>query len=329
MITPGWAPARHLWDGQVTIPLRMRPTGRSLVVGLLSEEQEFQRMQAADAVRAAREAGFGVQVLYAEGNAVLQIQQLYRVIHLPEAQRPHAIVVETVVGEGLERVARAATAAGIGWVLLNHHVPYLAPLRRDHPAVPVFSVSTDQEEAGRIQARQLLRLVPGRQGTVLYLQGPADTAPARLRLQGAREALAGTAIELRVLGALWTEASGEDAVKGWLRLKTSEGSRPEAVASQNDAMAVGARRAWDTSGRPDLAGVPFTGCDGLTDGGQQLVRSGRLAATIVVPSNTGVAISALAKAGAGVPPPPEILLKPVSYPPEAQIAAPSAHPARP
>jgi len=51
----------------------------------------------------------------AEGNAVVQIHQLSACVHAPGERRPAAIVVETVVGEGLERVARNAVKAGIGW----------------------------------------------------------------------------------------------------------------------------------------------------------------------------------------------------------------------
>ena len=61
--------------------------------------------------------------LFADNNAVQQIHQLFRHVHAPEGERPAAIVVETVTGEGLERVARNAVAAGIGWVLLNRQVP--------------------------------------------------------------------------------------------------------------------------------------------------------------------------------------------------------------
>jgi len=74
-------------------------------------------MQAADAKLAAERAGLELEVLYADNNAILQIQQLFHHVHAPEAERPAAIIVETVVGEGLERVARNAARAGICWVL--------------------------------------------------------------------------------------------------------------------------------------------------------------------------------------------------------------------
>jgi len=293
-----------------------------VVVGLLAEDQEFQRMQAEDARTAAAHAGFEAQILFAENSAILQIQQLYKVIHVPEAQRPKAIIVETVVGEGLERVALAAARAGIGWVLINRKVGYIEAMRREYPSLPIATVGTDQVEIGRIQARQFQALIPSARGLVLYVQGPTDTSAAQERLQGAREALAGIRIDLKVVDGLWTEASGEQAILRWLRLKSSEELRPDLVGCQNDAMAVGARRALEGwKARPELAKVPLTGCDGLPEGGQRLVSMGQLAATVVTPSNTGPAIELVARAlRTGQAPATETLLKPVSYPAEGELA---------
>jgi ribose transport system substrate-binding protein len=295
--------------------------GSRLVLALLSEQQEFQRQQAQDALRTAAANGFALQVVYADNSAILQIQQLYKAIHAPPADRPYAIVVETVVGEGLERVARAATAAGIGWVLINRSVGYVDELRGSHPGVPIFEVGTDQEEVGRIQARQFRVLIPSGKGMVLYIQGPADTHAASGRLKGAREGLEGTGIELRVLDGIWTEASGEQAIVAWLRLKTSEGVSPDVIGCQNDSMAVGARRAIESSiRRQELARVPLTGCDGLPEGGQRLVSMRQLAATVVIPSNTGPAIERLARARkTGEEAPPRLVLTPRSFPPEGEI----------
>jgi ABC-type sugar transport system substrate-binding protein len=292
-----------------------------LVVALLAEDQEFQRMQADDARTASAHAGFDVEILFAENSAILQIQQLYKAIHAPEEQRPKAIIVETVVGEGLGRVASAAARAGVGWVLINRKVPYLEGLRREHPSLPIAALGTDQVEVGRIQARQFHALIPSGQGLVLYLQGPADTSAAQERLQGARDGLAGTRIDLKVLDGQWTEASGEQAVQRWLRLKSSEELRPDVVGCQNDAMALGARKAFEAwKARPELARLPLTGCDGLPDGGQRLVNMGQLAATVIAPSNTGPAVEAVARAlKTRQPIPAEVLLKPSSYPNEAEL----------
>jgi ABC-type sugar transport system substrate-binding protein len=293
-----------------------------VVVALLAQDQEYQQMQADDARAAAARHGMSLDVLFADNSAILQIQQLYKVVHRPAGERPAAILVETVVGEGLERVARAAVQAGIGWVLINRRVPYLEGLRRAHPELPVAAVSTDQVEVGRLQARQFRTLLGSDHGLVLYVQGPSDTSAAQERLRGAQEELERTRIEMRILDGDWTEASGQRALERWLRLKTSEGVRPGVVGCQNDAMAVGARKAVEAfKARPELAAVPFTGCDGLPQGGQRLVDLRRLAATVVTPSNTGPALDLVATTlKGGRMPAPELLLKPRSYPDEQELS---------
>lgn len=291
-------------------------------MSLLAEDQDFQRLQADDARATAARTGLSAEVVFAEQSAIVQIQQLYRAIHRPAEERPAAIVVETVVGEGLERVARAATQAGIGWILINRRVGYLEELRRAHPALPISTVGTDQLEVGRLQARQFRALLTEPSGIVLYVQGPPDTSVARERHQGAVGGLAGTGIELRVLDGDWSEASGQHAVDRWLRLKTSESVHPSVVGGQNDAMATGAARALEAwTARPELARLPRTGCDGLEHGGRRLVDTRQLAATIVTPSNTGPAVELLARMlKHRQPAPPELRLTPTSYPPLDELA---------
>jgi ABC-type sugar transport system substrate-binding protein len=289
-------------------------TRHRFVVSLLDEAQEFQRFQAADARAAAGRLNLDVEILYAENNAILQIQQLFKVIHGPKAGRPDAILVETVSGDGLERVARAATCAGIGWVLINRTVGYLDALRREQPGVPIGTISTDQIEIGRIQGMQFGVLLPDG-GRVLYVQGPQDTSAARDRLEGTRQALP-EGIDLKVVEGRWTEASGREAVERWCRLKHNDAEMPDVIGCQNDMMAAGARAA--IAARASEAGSRwcfFTGVDGLREGGERLVRAGQLAATVVVPSNTGPALYALTQALTSRQPfPAETLLAPASYP---------------
>ena len=72
--------------------------------------------------------------------------------------------------------------------------------------------------------------------------------------------------------------------------------------------------------RPDWARVPFTGCDGLPEGGQRLVNVKQLAATIIAPSNSGPAIDLVARwLKTKEQPPPQVVLNPTSYPPEADL----------
>ena len=288
-----------------------------VVVGLLNAEQEFQQLQATDARDTAARLGLEAEVVFADGHAVVQIQQLFKHIHAPEGERPAAIVVEVATAEGLERVARNAVQAGIGWILVNTRVAYVDGLRAAHPGLPIAMLGTDQKEVGRIQGRQCRRLLPGG-GRVLCVQGPADSTVSADRLAGLKEA-SGRSFEVRGLNGDWTEASGAKAVASWLRLKTAEAFTPDIVVSQNDSMAVGARKALRDH-RPEWASLPFLGCDGLPNGGQRMVAQGELAATVITPSNTGPAIEIVARwLRTQQTPSHEILLPPRSHPPEDQI----------
>jgi ABC-type sugar transport system substrate-binding protein len=288
-----------------------------VAVALLNSEQEFQQLQAKDARETAARLGLAADVSFAEGHAVVQIQQLFKHIHAPEGERPAAIVVEPATGEGLARVARNAVNAGIGWILVNARVGYVEELRRAFPGLAIAMLGTDQREVGRIQGRQVRALRPGA-GHVLCVQGPSDSTATQDRLEGLRESLGG-GYEVRGLNGDWTEASGEKAVAVWLRLKTAESFYPHVVACQNDSMAAGARKGL-LKHRPDWARLPFLGCDGLPEGGQRMVARGDLAATVVTPSNTGPALELVARwLRTKEVPPREVLLAPRSHPAEDRL----------
>jgi ABC-type sugar transport system substrate-binding protein len=288
-----------------------------VMVSLLSEEQEFQVMQAADAREAGARLGFEVQVVFAGGHAVLQSQQLLKAVHAPQGERPAAILVEPTVGEAFERIARNATRAGVGWFLVNLRAGYIDQLRTAHPALPVAMIGTDQVEIGRIQGRQCRALLPDG-GRVLSVRGPEDSTVTYQRAEGLTEVL-GEGFELRVLNGNWTAASGDKAVMSWLRLKATEPFQPDVVAAQNDLMALGVRRAF-TVNRPDWADIPYLGSDGLPAGGQKRVNDGEFAGTIIAPSNTGPALEWVARwLESGELPPREVIMTPTSYPPVAEL----------
>jgi ribose transport system substrate-binding protein len=303
-----------------------------VVVALLREDQEFQVMQAADAEKAAARLDLQVEVFFAEGNPVVQIQQLFRFIHARD-ERPLALIVESTTAEGLERVARNATKAGIGWLLVNTEVGYMEELRLQYPELPICAIGGDQKEVGRIQGRQVRRLLP-RGGSVLCVEGPADSTVTVGRAAGLRETLGPADYQVKAVNGDWTENGGARAMMSWLRLKSVELSRPDIVVGQNDVMALGARRVVEKQ-RREWSRVPFLGCDGLPEGGQQHVAAGRLAATVVIPSNTGPALDLIANwSQKREPLAPAILLKPSSFPPEARLgpqprAGEAAHPASP
>jgi ribose transport system substrate-binding protein len=211
-------------------------------------------------------------------------------------------------------VAKAAVAAGIGWGIINSDPHYIGDLRRSG-AVPAFSVSTDQLEVGKIQGKQLTALVPD--GNVLYIEGPFSSTATQLRTKGMLSTKP-AAVELKMLKGDWTERSAHNAVKSWLSLGSSRQLQIRAVICQNDAMAMGARKAFidlTEKDREQWLSIPFTGCDGVTKTGQEWVRRGLLKSTIVTAPAAGTALEILSKAAhSGTMPPDRTLIPPRSFP---------------
>jgi len=188
----------------------------SVVVALITSDNDYQAEQAAAATEAAARLGVKIQILYADNDAVNQTQQLVKIIH-NSAQRPDAIIVEPV-GTEMIQVAKAAVAAGIGWGILNRESEHISELRRSRNA-PVFAVTTDQIEVGRIQARQFAALI--KQGNILYIEGPSGGGGvSALRTQGMLSAKP-VGLQLKMIKGDWTERSGHHAIKSWLSLSTS------------------------------------------------------------------------------------------------------------
>jgi ribose transport system substrate-binding protein len=288
-----------------------------VLLSLTNDQNDYQLEQAKAAEAAARRLGMDLQIIYADNDGIKQSQQLLNVIQSRTAPHPDVIMMEPAGGTALPQVARAAAGAEIGWIVLNRDVEYLAELRKLF-RVPVFSVSSNHEEIGRIQGQQLAALLPNG-GTVLSVQGPAENSAAKQRSAGMYETKP-VDVAIKVMRASWTEESAYRAVSSWLRLSTSHQSRVDAIAAQDDSMALGARKAFQElptgAARDQWLSLPFLGCDGLPETGQAWVRSGVLAATIIDPPNTGTALEALAKAvQTGIAPPERTRTTPTSYPP--------------
>ena len=288
---------------------------------LTTDDNEYQREQLTAAQRVARELGVALKSIHARNDVFEQSQQLLEIIQSSKELRPHAIIVEPVSGTGLPRVAEAATAAGIGWVVLNCDVDYIQQLRRGC-TVPVFAITSDHLEIGRIQGRQFAALLP-QGGSLLYIQGPGTSVAAKQRTDGMLETKPAN-IQVRAIRGQWTEESGVQAVVSWLRLSTARDSHPDLIGSQNDAMAMGARKAFERqisgAAQPEWLRLPFTGVDGLPKEGQVWIRQGLLAATVIVPMNAGTAVEMLVGAfRQGMQIPERTLTVPKSSPPIEQL----------
>jgi ribose transport system substrate-binding protein len=294
----------------------------SVLVSLTNDSNDYQIEQAAAADKAARRLAIDVKIIHANNDALVQNEQLLRVIQDSSQLRPDAILFEPAGGTAFPQVARAAASAGIGWVVLNHDADYIATLRRDYK-VPVFAVTSDHYEIGKIQGKQFAALLP-HGGTVLYIEGPPNSLAAKERTRGMNQTKP-VNIQVKSMKANWTEESAYRAMSSWLRLRTSQESHIDLVAAQDDSMAMGAKKAFSEIIAADRARwmkIPFTGCDGMPKTGQAWVRNGTLAATIFIHPNTDVAIEMLVDAFKRGTSPPELnLTTPESIPSLADLAA--------
>ena len=294
----------------------------SILVSLVTEDNDYQREQAVSAHAAAAKIGASLQIVYSGNDAVQQTQQILTFIQDP-AKRPNAILAEPV-GTGMAQIAKAAVGAGIGWGIINTDVDYISQLRHN-PRVPVFSIMSDHEAIGKLQGQQIAALL-GQQGCVLYIEGPTVRDVAKVRTKGMLSTKPAR-IDIKTLKGDWTQNSGYHAIKSWLALSTSRQLNVGMIACQNDDMAMGARRAFEDLGnvseRDAWLRLPITGCDGVPLSGQEWVRQGRLAATVVSPPLIGDAIQLLATAiAAGTQPPERTVVAPLSFPSLKELSKP-------
>src|SRR5580658_3806498 len=129
------------------------------LLSLPTDDNDYQQEQATAARETATRLGFDLQVVYAGNDAIKQNDQILKAIQSPAGARPDAILFEPLGATALPQVARAASGAGIGWVVLNRNAEYLPELRRAGRA-PAFAVSSDHVEIGRIQGQQFAALLP-------------------------------------------------------------------------------------------------------------------------------------------------------------------------
>ena len=289
------------------------------LVSLPTNVSDYQIEQALAAEEAARRLEVNVEVVHAGNDALTQNQQVLGAIQARPDSRPHAIVLEPVGETGMPKVARAAASAGIGWVVLNRNFDDMAELCSSF-SVPIFAVGPDQRRIGHIQAWQFAALLPTG-GTVLYVQGPVGSSAAKVRAAGMCESKP-VNLETKMLRAQWTRESAHHVVSSWLRLSAAREMRIDLVGAQDDAMALGARDAFQE--RLELGqwfDLPFVGCGGLPRTGRAWVSGGLLAATVVIPPTTNLALEVLVQAiRTGSPPPRRIVTTLMSFPAVEDLA---------
>lgn len=282
----------------------------------------YLREQTSAAEAAASRLGMELRVISGDMDPILQSQQLLSLVQGSEAERPAAILIEPVNATGLPRVAEAAVAAGIAWVVSNAQVDYIAKLRRTAKA-PVFVVSQDHVEVGRLQGRQLAALLP-QGGSVLYLRGPQMSSIASRRFEGLERGKPHN-VEVKAVKVQGSTAdSACAAVTSWLNLSTVRAEGTHLIVSQNADFIFGARKAFETrpeeSERAKWLAIPCLGA-GVASQLKSLVDHGTLRGAVLTSLTADKAFDMLVQAiKKGSQPPEQTFVECSSYPSLAVLA---------
>jgi len=295
---------------------------RLRIVVSLPNDNAYQHEQGIAAKSTGESLGLDLEVIHAQDDSITQSQQLLKIIQSRSASQPDALLVEPVTGLGLPRVAEAAVAEGMAWVISNSDVDYVQRLRKS-PQVPVFIVTQGQYEIGRLQGKQLAALLP-QGGSVLYIEGPSASSVAVQRHDGVENAKPRN-VQIATLRSKWSEESACQSTGAWLRLATSRAEKFDLVAGQTHELALGARKAFQNIDNQEQKkrwlGVPFIGI-GISNHVERLVDAHVLTAAVITSVTMGLALRILVRAiETRVQPPERSVVEASSFPDLEKLAA--------
>src|SRR5262245_32344969 len=258
------------------------------------QADHYQLLQEEAARSEGAAGGVSVEIVFAPGFDHLRV--IRRRLADPSAAKLDAVVVEPSSVVATELVLKEVKGRA-GLVPLNAWSPAVEEHARDWGSgLPFGTVSTDHAGIGAIQGRQIRALLPGG-GRVLCVTGPLRSSAAAQRLEAAKAAVGADVTLLETEAGEWMESDGIVAFDNWYSLHKAGDVSLDVIAAHSDELAVGARSACEAVSNPAhramLAKVPVLGVDACPAYGRELVDSGRLAASVTTPPNTGEAIRAL------------------------------------
>ena len=200
-----------------------------------------------------------VDVRYAEQDPKLQAQQVQQVLD----EGAKVLVLNS---------ADAANAGPLATMARNRHVPVIAYDRLVLGAPVDYYVSFDNYGAGVLQGKALLQAVQGKEGEVIWIDGPASDGNAGSFSAGAHSILDGKikiAAKYQIPGPGWNA----DQAKAWMHqiLPTLKGHNIIGVYSPIDPISAPVVSELKAAGISPLPAVTGQDCDVA---GMQRVMSG-------------------------------------------------------
>lgn len=198
----------------------------------------------------------------AKGDVAVQVQQVENFIN----QGVDAIILNPVDTQGVKPMMDAAKRANIPLIFVNRK-----------PEVELSGkmayVGSDSLLGGRMEMEALAKRM-NYKGNVAILMGALSAEEARQRTKATEEVIAKYK-EMKVVekqSAQWMRNEAVDVTSSWLL----SGDKIDAIAANNDEMAIGAIMALNQSGKKDIL---VAGIDGTPDA-LRFIKSGKLALTV-------------------------------------------------
>jgi inositol transport system substrate-binding protein len=182
------------------------------------------------------------------------------------AQKVDVIVLIAANTDAADPMTKAAQDAGIPLVYVNR-IPSNLP-------EGISYVGSDSIEAGIMQAEWLAEKLGGK-GNVVIMNGNLAQEAAQKRTEGEKQVFAKYP-DIHIIKedtANWSRADGLALMENWL----ATGDQIDAVASNNDEMAIGALQAIEAAGQ--LGNILVGGVDASPDALQEMDK-GRLNVTV-------------------------------------------------
>jgi inositol transport system substrate-binding protein len=213
----------------------------------------------------AKETGVKLQFEDAQGDIGKQLSQIQNFI----AQKVDAMVVNPVDSSATPKMTKLATDAGIPLVYVNRE-----PYEKDLPEKVVY-VGSDEHVSGKLEGEAIAKLLNNK-GNVAIMMGELATQAAVLRTEGVEKVIAQHP-EMKVVQkqtANWRRNEAIDLMNNWL----VAGTKIDAVAANNDEMAIGAIIAVQQAGK-DPKTIVIGGVDATRDALGEMEK-GNLAVTV-------------------------------------------------
>jgi inositol transport system substrate-binding protein len=217
-----------------------------------------------DAMTAYAESQPGVELIAVDSkeDVATQLGQVENFV----AQGVDAIIIIPANTDAADPMTKAAQDAGIPLVYVNR-IPSNLP-------EGVFYVGSDSIQAGIMQAEWLAEQLGGK-GNVVIMNGDLAQEAAQMRTEGEKQVFAKFP-DIKIIRedtGNWSRDQGLALMENWL----ASGDQIDAVASNNDEMAIGALQAIEAAGQ--LGNILVGGVDASPDALQEMDK-GRLDVTV-------------------------------------------------